>query len=412
MKTASYILAALIAAAALTSCTVSDDFDDSYERGKGSSEGSGDYPIAPSGETADEGGGSGLEPGGQGGNSQAGRVTAGEWCDLDHWVFWSDLMSGTDYGSMSEYWGFWTNNRVAFHVADKEGKPLAGVKINLVRGESTVWTAVTDNRGRAEAWIGMMQKETNPSGIEVLVDGQKWDAEPQISTWNQQSEAKINEIVLDAKSSVEAKADIAFIVDATGSMGDEIAFLKDDLLDILKKVEADQSGITFRTGALFYRDEGDEYVTRPSDFTTDFSKTTAFIGEQNADGGGDYPEAVHTALEESLTKLSWDKNAKIRIAFMLLDAPAHHEDAVIKRLQNIIPFYSRMGIRIIPIAASGVDKTAEFMLRFFALATGGTYVFITNDSGIGGDHIVASVGDYQVELLNELIIRLIKEYTD
>jgi len=59
-----------------------------------------------------------------------------------------------------------------------------------------------------------------------------------------------------------------------------------------------------------------------------------------------------------------------------------------------------------------VDKNAEFMLRFFATATGGTYVFITNDSGIGGDHIAASVGEYQVELLNELIVRLIKKYTD
>ena len=64
------------------------------------------------------------------------------------------------------------------------------------------------------------------------------------------------------------------------------------------------------------------------------------------------------------------------------------------------------------MAASGVDKNTEFMLRFFAIATGGTYVFLTNHSGVGLDHIAASVGDYEVEPLNSLIVRLIGEYTE
>jgi hypothetical protein len=57
-----------------------------------------------------------------------------------------------------------------------------------------------------------------------------------------------------------------------------------------------------------------------------------------------------------------------------------------------------------------VDKPTEFFLRFIALATDGTYVFITNHSGIGNDHIAATVGDYKVELLNELMIRLVDQY--
>ena len=67
---------------------------------------------------------------------------------------------------------------------------------------------------------------------------------------------------------------------------------------------------------------------------------------------------------------------------------------------------------MIPVAASGVDKNTEFMLRFFAVTTGGTYVFITNDSVVGNDHIAASVGKYEVEQLNRLIIRLIDYYTE
>ena len=97
---------------------------------------------------------------------------------------------------------------------------------------------------------------------------------------------------------------------------------------------------------------------------------------------------------------------------MLLDAPPHHNDGVISSLKTTIPQYALHGIRIIPIAASGVDKPTEFFLRFTAMATDGTYVFITNHSGIGDSHIEASVGEYQVELLNELIIRLINQYME
>ena len=79
-------------------------------------------------------------------------------------------------------------------------------------------------------------------------------------------------------------------------------------------------------------------------------------------------------------------------------------------LHKSIEYYASQGIKLIPVASSGVDKDTEFMLRFFAIATGGTYVFLTNDSGIGGDHIEATVGEYQVEILNDLLVRLIVKY--
>jgi hypothetical protein len=68
------------------------------------------------------------------------------------------------------------------------------------------------------------------------------------------------------------------------------------------------------------------------------------------------------------------------------------------------------GIRIIPVASSGIDKWTEFLLRTEALMTGGTYTYITNDSGIGGGHIDATVPEKVVEYLNAMLIRLINEY--
>ena len=200
--------------------------------------------------------------------------------------------------------------------------------------------------------------------------------------------------------------------DATGSMGDEITFLKDDLLDIIEKASANASGISLRTGALFYRDEGDDYLTRTSNFSEAPQNTLKFIRNQKADGGGDYPEAVHTALEDALQKLSWEENNYARIAFLLLDAPPHYEQKVLKSIHTSVKTYAAKGIKLIPVAASGIDKKTEFLLRLMAIFTDGTYVFITDDSGVGEDHLEPTVGSYQTEQLNSLIVRLITKYTE
>ncbi len=51
-------------------------------------------------------------------------------------------------------------------------------------------------------------------------------------------------------------------------------------------------------------------------------------------------------------------------------------------------------------------------MRFMAISTNGTYVFITNDSGIGNEHLEPTVGEYQVEYLNDLLVRLINKYSE
>ena len=71
---------------------------------------------------------------------------------------------------------------------------------------------------------------------------------------------------------------------------------------------------------------------------------------------------------------------------------------------------SALGIRIIPVASSGVDEETEVILRSFALMTGGTYIYLTNDSGIGGYHVEASVSEKNVEPLNDCMVRVVCEY--
>lgn len=135
-----------------------------------------------------------------------------------------------------------------------------------------------------------------------------------------------------------------------------------------------------------------------------------FVEKQNASGGGDLPEAVHTALEATLQNLAWNPEARSRLAFLILDAPAHYnQNEVIESIHQSITAFARNGIRIIPVLASTGDKTTEFMCRYFAIVTDGTYVFLTDDSGVGDSHLTPTVGQYTVEKLNDLLVRLITE---
>ena len=392
-----------MACLAVLSCSKGEAFDgDGYYSGE-----KGDYMEADGDYVGGEVGGDGA--GESNGNTSSGVLTAGEWNDLRNWPFWGKLLDSQDYHSKPAYWGFYTDNRIAVRVIADSETPAVNQKVSLSYNGETVWNSITDNKGEASLWLSLYSPIETVDTAKLAIKVADLSFEGVVVTGLKDTVVRYNEISVASAPTLSHKADIAFIVDATGSMIDEISFLKHDLLDIISKVKKEQN-VTLRTAAVFYRDEeGDEYVTRYSAFSENANTTSEFISEQNADGGGDYPEAVHKALETTIQQLSWSETSDNRLAFLILDAPAHHEDAVISSLHNQIKQFANQGIRIIPVAASGVDKNTEFMCRFFSIATGGTYVFLTNDSGVGGDHIEASVGEYKVETLNSLIVRLIKE---
>jgi hypothetical protein len=362
-----------------------------------------------------DGVGTGYSGGTSGGTSDstqhdsipAGQITAGEWNDLVNWDFWLNLGQIRAFDSAQDNWKFYPKYRYSVLVKDQNNNPLVDCEVSLRnKNEDALWKARTDNEGKAELWLNLNgQNEEDPS-VAVNYGGQ------QVVIVNPvQIGQGVNEVTIHSEGSVEKNADILFVVDATGSMGDEIEYLKSELLDVLGRAREGNSAIDLRAGAVFYRDEGDDFVTKVSAFSSSLFETVQFIGAQHADGGGDYEEAVHTALNTAVTQLSWSEHARARLLFLVLDAPAHHTEAIVKDLNDIIKQAAEKGIKIIPVSASGVNKDTEFLFRFFAVGTNGTYVFITNNSGIGGDHIEATVGDYEVELLNDLMVRVINQYT-
>jgi hypothetical protein len=344
---------------------------------------------------------------GQGGiQPQGGLVTAGEWNDLDNWDFYQKTLMKEPFKGFPDDWQMYTNHRIAVALTAKN-KPAANATVTLFRNDTPIWTAKTDNLGRAELWVGAFQKEKelNPTLLRLKVNEQ-WVSTATIS------ETQVNRIALDETlPSPTNQVQIAFMVDATGSMGDELEFLKMDLKKVINEVQKTNTQLKISTATVFYRDEGDEYVVKHSPFTEDINQTTEFISQQRADGGGDFPEAVDKALVQ-LNQLQWQPEARTRIAFLVLDAPPHNKPAVISSIQYSVKTAAASGIKLIPVVASGIDKTTEFLMRFIAMYTNGTYVFITDHSGIGNKHLEPSVGEYQVEKLSDLMVRLIKKYSE
>lgn len=340
-------------------------------------------------------------------------ITAGEWNDLDHWGFWSDLMQGQHEGNYSQYngvWGFNTDGVVMVVVTDSEDKATCNVPIELgTDDDGVIWQARTNNHGEAALWVNLFGGGVVEESLWVKVDTVRMEETPIVTHWG--DELTINHYtyhMYEARFALQ----VAFIVDATGSMYDEMDFLQEDLSNIINSVQSWNASLEIQTAAMVYRDVEDEYLTRISDFTTTLSTTQSFINQQHAGGGGDYPEAVHTALEKSLTDMLWQDGCRARLAFLILDAPPHEDEQVKASVRQSIKEYASRGIRLIPVSASGIDRSTEFLLRYMAMATDGTYIFITDDSGIGNSHLEPTVGEYEVKLLRDLIAEIMIRYLD
>ncbi|MGB0929698.1 MAG: carboxypeptidase regulatory-like domain-containing protein [Chitinophagales bacterium] len=341
---------------------------------------------------------------------QSGLLTAGEINDFGKWNLWQDLTKQT----LKEYqnqWNFFPSNRYALQVSTPSGKPVINAKVSLLNAKNTIlWQAKTDNTGKAELWLQLFGDSPNitPNKLKIKVT---YDDKEQILKNPSPFAEGLNFVTIDANCHQLQQADILFVVDATSSMSDEIKYLKAELKSVVSEVQTQRTNLNIRLGSVFYRDHGDEYVTKKSGFSAQIDQTIEFLQNNRAGGGGDYEEAVEEALQVGIEKMQWSEDAVARLLFLVLDAPPHPTKEIIARLQKLTAKAAEKGIRIIPIGASGLNKSTEYLMRSLALATNGTYTFLTDHSGIGGSHIEPSTDDYDMEFLNDLLVRLIDQYT-
>ncbi len=336
-------------------------------------------------------------------------LTAGEINDFSKWKLWQDLTTN-DLAYFQNTWKFSPKGRYTVQLMNKEKIPLVDAVVKLLDDQDQIiWSSKTDNTGKAELWetIQFPLDSLRPTAKKIHVE---YRGITKTIRKAKPFNKGLNTLVLDADCEASYAVDIAFVVDATGSMQDEIDYLKLEINDVIYQAKQMNDQLTMRFGNVFYRDHGDQYVTKHQDFTKVLSSSSAFIEEQFADGGGDGPEAVEDALSVAIDTLSWSEDARARILFLVLDAPSHNNSKIQRKLKALSQKAAAKGIRIVPITGSGIDKSAEYLMRSISLTSNGSYVFLTDHSGIGGGHIAPSTDEYEVQLLNELLQNLIKSY--
>lgn len=338
-------------------------------------------------------------------NVKSGTLTAGELNDFGKWEMWKDI-SEKDLSTYQKKWLIYPKDRYCVLVQDQNKQPIIDATVYLLADNNIIWTAKTDNTGKAELW-NSLYKENTQKDFQIKVFFNNTEKVIKKPTTFQKG---INQITIETKCNISQNVDIAFVIDATGSMSDEMKYLQEELLDVFKRIDSTHKNLNLRLGTVFYRDNGDSYVTKHKDFTKDIASSIEFMKQQYAGGGGDYPEAVDSGLFVALNYLDWNPSARTRLLFLVLDAPPHENIAVKTRLQELITLSAQMGVRIIPVVCSGIDKSTEYLMRSMALATNGNYVFLTDDSGIGDKHIKPTTDKWNVEFLNDLLVRLINQY--
>ena len=346
-----------------------------------------------------------VMPGGTNGNVAAGLLTAGEVNDFTKWYFWPRVIDGSHKDFVS-HWQLAPRHRYTAQVVNKAGYPIASKAVSLLdNAGNTLFQAVTDNTGKAELWYQLLGNNLcgKHTDFYIAVDDQKQVAKQ----WAE----GLNTFVLDEPCEAEEDVDVFFIFDATGSMGDELRYLQAEMKDVIARAKEATGGLQIRTGAVVYRDHQDDYLTRISRLTEDIKATQAFIDKQQANGGGDYPEAVPEALMAAMNSSGWDSNARARIAFLILDAPCHQDSATITLLHEQVLNAAALGVRIVPVVCSGIGESGELLVRSIALATNGTSFFLTDDSGIGHSHLKPTTDSLKVEHLNDMLVRTIVEFS-
>jgi Mg-chelatase subunit ChlD len=353
---------------------------------------------AASSDFGDGDGGDGAPPDGSdpnGAGVEPGQLTAAEWDDNDYFPFY--LQSLTDlFGDFVDRASLPATDRVVVTVRDADERPIAGARVEVLDSDRVFLDAITGTDGRLLVFPGHDGATDGALSVRITAPGAQPIAmpAPDGDAWSL--------LVPDVRAPAVSGLDLAFVVDATGSMSDELAYLQAEIQAIAEDVGVRHPDTAIRYALIVYRDEGDDYVTRTFDFTDDLAAFVATLADQSADGGGDYPEAMDQAMSAAM-ELSWRQGEIARLAFLIADAPPHSDRG--QALLDQADVARRVGVRIYPIAASGVADEAEYLMRAAAQATGGRYVFLTDDSGIGNTHAEPHVPCYRVEHLDALLVR-------
>ena len=210
---------------------------------------------------------------------------------------------------------------------------------------------------------------------------------------------------------VNTPLDLIFLVDTTGSMWDDIDYVKASAANIVDELD----GYDYRAAVVDYRDfpvspyggTGDYPYNDVLGFTNNKSQIIAAINSLTLGYGGDWEESVFSGVMHSLkaTTLGGWRTGATKVIIVMGDAPGHDPEPFTNyTMESVIASAKKAGIDLITSAADNfavgsgdADDTTETEIisstdgegvRIFSVVIGGyaeTLTFFTTLSeGTGG----------------------------
>lgn len=297
------------------------------------------------------------------------------------------------------------SRRVRFRVMDAQDHPVNDARITLV-GAGLQLTARTHADGVWDFYPSVSAPQVaGPVTARADVEGVGVQAMVNVPVAGDGGD-----VIMRLPAVVQAPQpalDLAFLIDVTGSMGDELRYVNREVASIVQRVRAEAPGVRVRVGATFYRDRLDAVNVSQIGFTPDVNAFASVMQSVFASGGGDYPEDMNAGLEAALTRMTWSEGPAVRVLVVIADAPPQFYADEQYTYREAMAEASRRGIRILPVAASGADRMVEYLFRAMGAFTSTPYVYLTDDSGVGAPHMEADTDRVAVERFNDLLTRMI-----
>ncbi len=293
------------------------------------------------------------------------------------------------------------SERYPMQVIDEASKSIPNAVVTFKLDGTPVLSARTPSDGRVYFHPRAFAL-TKASTADVTVTVSKGD-QSLTRTLVRDGAQDVPLVLPGERGAIAPRLDLCFVLDVTGSMGDELGQIQATIGEIAARIKSLPGSPAVRFGLVAYRDEGDDFKTRRHDFTDDLDVFKTRLNALAAAGGGDYPEALNPALNEAVNQLSWDDGESVRLTFVVADAPPQ------VNVPQDVPYTTSMvqalekGIKIYPLAASGLDRLGEYVFRQLAQFTGGKFLFLTYGGQTSHD-----VGPVQSSDLDDLVVGIVK----
>ncbi len=224
--------------------------------------------------------------------------------------------------------------------------------------------------------------------------------------------ASVSAVMAAEKSAAPKKTphvEVVFCLDTTGSMTGLIDAAKQKIWAISNQIASGRPTPQLKIGLVAYRDRGDEYITKIVPLTDDLDAIHGQLKTFVAAGGGDTPESVNQALDDSVNKIDWstDKNT-LRLIFLVGDAPPHMDYASDVKYPVTCKRAAERGI-VINTVQCGADPETRRIWQDVCAKAEGSYVQIAQDGGVMA---IATPYDKDLAAINTELARTTLTYGD